>query len=76
MAWTNLLVARLGRADEIVIGQLQFFGERLPVGGEFVAISLRVFLLRLRGLLDFLAVFIEAGQEKNFLPKAALRRGR
>ncbi len=66
-------MARLGGADKIVVRQLQFFGERLPVRRERVAIFLRIFFLRLRGLLDFLAVFIEAGQKKNFLSQAAPR---
>ena len=64
-------MARLGGADKIVIRQLQFFYKRLPVGGERIAIFLRIFLLRERRLLDFLAVFVEAGQKKNFLSQAA-----
>ena len=73
MACTNSLWRGCGGADEIVVGQFQFFGERLPVRGELVAICLRVFLLGLRRLLDFLAVLVEAGQEKNFLSQAAPR---
>ena len=72
----EFLVARLRGADKIVVGQLQFFGERLPVRRERVAVSLRVFPLGMRGLLDFLAVLVEAGQEKNLLAEAAPRRAR
>ena len=69
----ELLVARLGGADEIVVGQFQFFRERLPIGRQLVAIGLRRFAFRLRGLLDLLAVLIQAGQEENLLPQAAPR---
>ena len=69
----EFLVARLRGADEIVVGQLQFFGKRLPVRRELVAISLRRFAFGQGGLLDLLAVFVQAGQEKNFLPEAAPR---
>ena len=64
-------VARLGGADEIVMGQLQLFGERLPVRREAVAVGLRILLVGLRRLLDFLAMLVQAGQEKNLLAQAA-----
>src|ERR1019366_5317578 len=67
----KFLVARLRGANEVVIRQLQFFGERLPVCREFVAVFLRTFFLCLRRLLDFLAVLVEAGQKKNLLAEAA-----
>ena len=70
------LVARVGGADKIVVGQLQFFRERLPVGGECVAIFRRAFLLRLGRLLNFLAVFIQPGQEKDLPAQAAPRPAR
>ena len=69
----EFLVARLGGADEIVVGQFQFFGERLPVRRELVAIGLRGFAFGDGGLLDLLAVLVEAGQEKNLLAQAAPR---
>ena len=70
----EFLVARLRGADKIVVRQVEFFRERLPVRREFIAISLRIFSFGMRGLLDFLAVFVQAGQKKNFLPR--LRRER
>ena len=69
----KFLVARFGRADEIIIRQLQLFGEGLPVRREPIAVSLRGFPLGDGRLLDFLAVFVEAGQEKHFLTEAASR---
>src|ERR1039458_7519168 len=71
----KFLVARLRGADEVVIRQLQFFGDRLPVRRERVAVFLRIFLLCLRRLLDLLAVLVEAGQKKNLLAQAAPRAG-
>ena len=69
----DFLVARLGGADEIVVGQFEFLRKRLPVNRQFVAVSLRRFALGLRGLLDLLAVFVQPGQEKGFLTQAATR---
>ena len=66
-------MARLGGADEIVVGQFQLLGERLPVGRQFVAVGLRRFAFRQRRLLDLLAVLVEAGQEEDLLPQAAPR---
>jgi hypothetical protein len=71
----KFLVAGLGGADEIVVGQLEFPGEGLPVGGEGVAVFLRVLLFGLRGLLDLLTVFVQAREEEDFLPEAAARPG-
>ena len=69
----DCLVSRVGGADKIVVGQFQFFGECLPIRRQLVAISLGRFAFGLRGLLDLLAVFVEAGQEKSFLTEAAAR---
>jgi hypothetical protein len=69
----KFFVSRLCGADKIVIRQFEFFSKRLPVVREGIAIFLRIFFLRLRRLLDFLAVFVEAGQEKNFLSETAPR---
>ena len=69
----EFLVARVGRADKIVNGQFQFLRERFPIRRQLVAVNLRTFALGDRGLLHFLAVFIEAGQKKNFLSQTAAR---
>src|SRR5450756_1353970 len=69
------LVARLRGAHEIVIRQFQLLDERLPVGGEGVAIFLRIFFLRQGGLLDLLAVLVKAGEKKHFLAQAAACAG-
>jgi len=45
----------------------------LPVTSEFVGVSLGVLTGGLGGLLDFLAVFIEAGEVKCLPAKATLR---
>ena len=39
----EFLVARLGGADEIVVGEFELLGKRLPVSGESIAIGLGVF---------------------------------
>ena len=49
--------------------------ERLPIGGEIIAVGLGCFTIGLRGLLDFLAVFIETGKIENFLPETPARAG-
>src|SRR5882762_3638182 len=66
----EFFVARFGRTDEIVVGESEFFGKCLPIGSQFVAIRLRTFSLRQRGLLHLLSVLVESGEEKNFLPEA------
>ena len=66
-------MTRLRGADEIIIRQLQFFHEGLPVGGESIAVFLRILFLGLRGLLDFLTVLVQTGQKENFLTKAPPR---
>ena len=71
----DFLVARFGGADEIVVGQAQFRGERLPTDGQFIAVGLRGFALGVGGLLDFLAMLVEAGQEKNLLAERAAGAG-
>ena len=69
----EFLVTRLGGADEIIIGQFKFLRKRLPVGGQFVAVGLRCFAFGDGGLLDLLAVFVQAGQGKNLLAQTAPR---
>ena len=69
----DFLVARFGGADEIVVGQFQLFRKGLPILCEFIAIRLRCLALGNRGLLDFLAMFIEAGEEEDLLSQTASR---
>src|SRR6185436_7954956 len=64
-------MARLGGADEIVLGKIQFGGKRLPEEGEIVAVGLRLLAFRHCGLLNFLSVLVEAGQEKRLLSETA-----
>src|SRR5439155_2438233 len=68
-------MARLRSADKVVVGKIQPFRKRLPGRGQFVAIRLRFFPAVQRGLLDFLAVFIEAGEKKNILAETAMNPG-
>ena len=68
-------MARLGRANEIVVSQPEFGGEFTPLCGQCVAIVLRAFTFRLRGLLDFLAVLVKPGEVKNLLAQGAVRAG-
>ena len=65
------LVARLGGADKIVVGQLEPLGEGQPVGGDGIAIFLWILFLGQGGLLDLLAMLVQAGQEENLLAEAA-----
>ena len=69
----HCLVTRLGGANKVVYGKTQYFGQLLKKCRELVTIFLRLLICLKRGLLDFLAVFIDAGQEKHFVPQAALR---
>jgi len=71
----DLLMAGLGGADEIVVGKVQFCGEGLPDGGQFVAIDARGFAFGQCGLLDLLPVLVQAGQEIGVRPQAAPRPG-
>ena len=66
-------MASISCAYEIVIGDPKLLDERLPILSEPVAISLRILSGRLGGLLDFLAMLIQAGQVKDLLPKTSAR---
>ena len=67
-----LLVARGGGADEIVVGQAHALPERTEFGGNFVGELLRGFARGLGCALDFLTVFIGAGQEPSVIPQHAV----
>ena len=67
----DFFMARFGRADEVIIGQLERGRKLLPNRGQFIAISLWGLALGHRRLLDFLAVLVQAGQKKRLLPEAA-----
>ena len=69
----DFFVPRIGGANEVIVGQTQGGGEGFPIFGQLIAIGLRVLALGLGGLLDFLAMLVEAGQEENFLPETAAR---
>ena len=47
----------------------------MPISGQFVAICLWIFANSLGGLLHFLAVFIESGEEKRLFAQATTRAG-
>ena len=68
-------VARLGGADEIVVGEAQIRGKCLPGGRQLIAISLGRFALGLGDLLHLLAVFIRARQKKHLFTQGALGPG-
>ena len=71
----ELLVPGAGSADKIVVGEFELLRKRLPIGGETVAVILGRFAIGLRGLLYFLAVFVETGKIENFLPETATGAG-
>src|ERR1043166_1184676 len=62
----DLLVAWLGRAHKIVVGESELFRKRTPTSGEFIAVLLRLLAFSERGLLDFLTMLVEACKKKNF----------
>jgi hypothetical protein len=68
-------VAVFGGANEIVIRELEAGGETFPVLGEVVAVLLRVFALGVGGLLDLLAVFVKAREEKGLSAEGGLDAG-
>ena len=59
------LVARLGRADEVVVRDPDARPRRLELLGDAVAVRLRLHSLLARDALDLLAVLVEAGQEED-----------
>ncbi len=61
------LVARLGRADEVVVRDLGARPGRLELLGNLVAVRLRLHSLLACDALDLLAVLVEAGQEEDVL---------
>ena len=68
-------VSRLGRADKIVVGQVQLSGKLLPGRSHFVAVGLGALAGAEGGLLDFLPVLIHASQKKNVVAQAAVGAG-
>ena len=68
-------MARLGRAHEIVVGQLQFRRKRLPDHRQVIAIRLRRLPFRLRRLLHLLPVLVQPRQEEYLLSQAPPRPG-
>ncbi len=60
-------MARLGRADEVVVGNSQERPELLEALCHLIRKGLRRLARRRRGLLDFLPVLIGAGQEEHGL---------
>ena len=61
------MLARLGRADEVVVRHLELVPEVLEVRGLAVAPLLRRHAVGLRGLRDLLAVLVHAGQELDVI---------
>ena len=61
------LVAGLGGADEVVVGEAEVLGEREPLEGELVAVGHGILALGGGGLLDLLAVLVKAGDEEDLL---------
>src|SRR6266516_7616584 len=68
-------VSRLGSADEIVVGQIEFSGNLLPERSHFVAVRLGTFAGAECGLLHLLPVLIQASQKKNIVAQAAVGAG-
>ena len=71
----DFAVTRGGGADEIVVGEVEAFGQGFPGDGQSIAISLGFEALGLGGLLDLLSMFIQAGEEEHVVAEAAARAG-
>ena len=71
----NFFVARLARADKVVVGDVKFFPEVFKAGDNRVDVFERRFAFGLCGALNFLAVFVGARQEKNFATFQAFKAG-
>ena len=67
------LMAGVRGAHEVVIGNAELLDERLPILRQPVAIRLGILPGGLGGLLDFLAMLIQAGQVKDLLAKTPAR---
>ena len=66
---------RLGGADEAVERDVKAFPQLLKADDGFVALLLRGNVFFRGGLLDFLAVFVGAGQKKGRLSEQAVEAG-
>ena len=66
----HLFVSLAAGADEVLVGEAEFFGEPLPGLGQSIAIRLCFQFSVLGGLLHFLAMLVEPGQEKDVLTEA------
>ena len=71
----NFFVTRLACADEVVVGDVKFFPEVFEAVDNRVEVFERRFALGLCGALNFLAVFLGARQEKNFITCQAFVAG-
>src|SRR3954462_13265226 len=71
----DFFMARFGGANEIIDREVELLDERAPIFGESIAIFLRRFAVAKRGLLDFLAMFIEASEKENVIAQTALAAG-
>src|SRR5207302_638240 len=69
----DLLVAKLGGSDEVVVGAFKPDGEPFPIQCQLITVILGSLAISQRGLLDFLSMLVQPGQEKGFLPKTASR---
>src|SRR5262245_39277964 len=62
---------RLSRAHKIIVGQLQLRGKVLPNDRQFIAVGGWALAFRKSRLLHLLAMLIEPGQEKRWMPETA-----
>src|SRR5712691_3941678 len=65
-----LLMARIGGANKVIISELEPRRKGFPDLGEVIAIGLGRLSFANGGLLNFLAVLIEASQKECFLTQA------
>ena len=71
----DLFVPFFRRADEVVVGNVELFPELLEEGDDFVDVFDRFDAFGFGGTLDFLAVFVRAGQEKDVVAAEAVETG-
>ena len=71
----DLFVTLLGRADEVIVFDAEFFPELLKTDHGGVALFDRGHIVFRGGFLDFLSVFVGSGQEPDVLTHRAMVPG-
>jgi len=71
----DCFVPILRRTDKVIITDFEFLPEFQKAWCQVITMSLRIHSPLLGGLLDFLSVFIQSGQEKNLIARFTVKSG-